>query len=164
MNRDAKIWRENKPSPAQIADRPALRQFFIKYFGFDLPEVEDIRVPERFCGMDLSVEMVAKVRKRLDRAQNAAVAAEDGQTLSLAGESFDAVLCSLGLGLFLPDPARALAEFHRVLRPGGRAAVSVSDCPGSFYNGLIERHSGAARGSLWRRPPPGPSRSETPSA
>lgn len=45
INRDAKIWRENKPSPAQIADRPALRQFLIKYFGFDLPEVEDLRVP-----------------------------------------------------------------------------------------------------------------------
>lgn len=85
---------------------------------------------------DMSPEMVAKARKRLDRAQNAAVAVEDGQALSLAGESFDAVLCSLGL-MFFPDPARALAEFHRVLRPGGRAAVSVLTAPDRSYNGRI---------------------------
>jgi SAM-dependent methyltransferase len=84
----------------------------------------------------MSPEMVAKARKRLDRAQNAAVAVEDGQALSLAGESFDAVLCSLGL-MFFPDPARALAEFHRVLRPGGRAAVSVLTAPDRSYNGRI---------------------------
>jgi ubiquinone/menaquinone biosynthesis C-methylase UbiE len=37
---------------------------------------------------------------------------------------FDTVICSLALMLF-PDPARAAAEMHRVLKPGGRVAVSV---------------------------------------
>jgi hypothetical protein len=35
-----------------------------------------------------------------------------------------------------PDPAR-LSEFHRVLRLGGRAAVSVSTTPERSYNGRI---------------------------
>jgi N-hydroxyarylamine O-acetyltransferase len=45
MNQDAKIWQANRANPAKLADRSALRAFLIKYFGFDLPEVEDLRVP-----------------------------------------------------------------------------------------------------------------------
>jgi SAM-dependent methyltransferase len=39
-------------------------------------------------------------------------------------ESYDAVLCREGL-MLVPDPARAVAEIARVLRPGGRVALSV---------------------------------------
>ena len=39
-------------------------------------------------------------------------------------ESFDVVLCREGL-MFAPDPARATREIRRVLRPGGRTAISV---------------------------------------
>ena len=67
---------------------------------------------------DLSPEMVEKARQRLGKASNAAVTVEDGQALSLPDQSFDAVLCSLGL-MFFPDPLRGLREFRRVLRPGG---------------------------------------------
>jgi len=67
---------------------------------------------------DLSPAMVEKARERLGSAKNASVAVEDGQALSFSDESFDAVVCSLGL-MFFPDPLRGLAEFRRVLRPGG---------------------------------------------
>ncbi len=82
---------------------------------------------------DISQEMVAKARERLSQFPNAAVTLEDGQALSFPDASFDAVMCSLGL-MFFPEPARGLASFHRVLRPGGRAAVSVKVALERSYN------------------------------
>lgn len=52
----------------------------------------------------------------------------DAHDLPFAGGSFDAVICQLGL-MFFDDPVRALSEFRRVLRPGGRVAVSVNSTP-----------------------------------
>jgi SAM-dependent methyltransferase len=82
---------------------------------------------------DISPEMVAKARQRLAGSPNVSVAIEDGQALTLPEASFDAVLCSLGL-MFFPNPALGLASFHRVLRPGGRAAISVKTAPERSYN------------------------------
>jgi ubiquinone/menaquinone biosynthesis C-methylase UbiE len=70
---------------------------------------------------DLSPAMVEKARERFGHARNTSVAVEDGQALSFPDESFDAVVCSLGL-MFFPDALRGLAEFRRVLRPDRRAA------------------------------------------
>ena len=85
---------------------------------------------------DFSPAMVERARERLVQAKNASVAVEDGQALSFSDRTFDAVVCSLGL-MFFPDPPRGLAEFHRVLRPGGRAAVSVNTVPERSYNNRI---------------------------
>ncbi|MGX1322323.1 ubiquinone/menaquinone biosynthesis C-methylase UbiE [Bradyrhizobium sp. USDA 377] len=85
---------------------------------------------------DLSPAMAEKARERLGRSSNVSVTVEDGQALSFPDGSFDAVVCSLGL-MFFRDPQRGLAEFHRVLRPGGRAAVSVNTVPERSYNTRI---------------------------
>jgi ubiquinone/menaquinone biosynthesis C-methylase UbiE len=73
-------------------------------------------------GADISAAMLDAARARLPANYRAVVT--DGQALAFRDASFDAVLCQLGL-MFFPDPARGLAEFRRVLRRGGRAAVFV---------------------------------------
>jgi ubiquinone/menaquinone biosynthesis C-methylase UbiE len=85
---------------------------------------------------DVSSALVERARQRLSDSPNTSVVVADCQSLSFDDGIFDAVLCSLGL-MFFADPSRGLAEFHRVLRLGGRAAVSVSTAPERSYNGRI---------------------------
>jgi SAM-dependent methyltransferase len=54
--------------------------------------------------------------------------AMDAQALAFKDESFDAVLCQLGL-MFMPDAAGALREWKRVLRTGSRLVVCVYATP-----------------------------------
>jgi N-hydroxyarylamine O-acetyltransferase len=45
MNRDVTVVREGKTEQYQVADRRALRALLAEHFGFDLPDVEKLRVP-----------------------------------------------------------------------------------------------------------------------
>jgi ubiquinone/menaquinone biosynthesis C-methylase UbiE len=52
----------------------------------------------------------------------------DGHALPYPDARFDRVICQMGL-MFFDDPARGLAEFHRVLSPSGWTAVTVNSTP-----------------------------------
>jgi ubiquinone/menaquinone biosynthesis C-methylase UbiE/DNA-binding transcriptional ArsR family regulator len=79
---------------------------------------------ERGLGLDLSLDMLALARERLDRAglRHCTVRQGDLYDLSLPRESFDLVIVHQVLH-FLDDGARAIQEAARVLRPGGRLLI-----------------------------------------
>src|SRR5438874_1954242 len=79
---------------------------------------------ERGLGLDLSLDMLALARARLDRAglKYCSVRHGDIYDLALPRDSFDVVIIHQVLH-FLDDSARAIAEAARVLRPGGRLLV-----------------------------------------
>ena len=81
---------------------------------------------------DISPAMLEKARERLGALPTVSFAFEDGQSLTSADESFDRAICNMGL-MYFPDPVRGLSEFRRVLRAGGRAAVSVYQSPAIFH-------------------------------
>lgn len=74
-------------------------------------------------GADISLPMLAVAQAKV-AATPIRLVAMDGQALACRDESFDAVLCQLGLMQF-PDVGRGLQEFRRVLRPAGRLALCV---------------------------------------
>jgi ubiquinone/menaquinone biosynthesis C-methylase UbiE/DNA-binding transcriptional ArsR family regulator len=79
---------------------------------------------ERGVGVDLSRDMLALARERLDRAglKHCSVRHGDIYDLPLPADSFDAVIIHQVLH-FLDDSARAIREAARMLRPGGRLLV-----------------------------------------
>jgi ubiquinone/menaquinone biosynthesis C-methylase UbiE len=77
----------------------------------------------RLTGIDLNSGMLAVARST---SADTPIEWIEGSALDLpfAPESFDAVVCQLGLQFF-PDRPLALREMRRVLRPGGRVGLSV---------------------------------------
>src|SRR5487761_1294313 len=80
---------------------------------------------ERAVGIDSSREMLAVARVNLERAGagNCSIRQGDMYQLPLPGSSFDAVVIHQVLH-YAEEPARAIAEAARVLRPGGRLVVA----------------------------------------
>jgi ubiquinone/menaquinone biosynthesis C-methylase UbiE/DNA-binding transcriptional ArsR family regulator len=79
---------------------------------------------ERGLGIDLSTDMLALARARLDRAGLKHCSARKGDIydLTVPKDSFDVVILHQVLH-FLDDAGRAIREAARVLRPGGRLLV-----------------------------------------
>ena len=106
----------------------------------------------RVVGIDLSAAMLAEARRHHPAID---FQAGDAEALPFPDASFDALVMSFGL-LHLGRPDQALAEAHRVLRPGGRIGFTVWAKPEeSVAFGIllraVERH-----GRLDAPLPPGP--------
>ena len=85
-------------------------------------------------GSDLNNDMLAEAAVHPVEGAPVQWRQADATDLPFDDASFDAVLCQQGLQ-FVPDKAAAVAQMHRVLRPGGVAAVSVWRLP--EYNPYI---------------------------
>jgi len=72
-------------------------------------------------GLDLTPRMLGIAQHRV--SGRAALVVADAATLPIGDGHFDTVVSSSVLH-YLPDPRRALHEWRRVLRPGGRLGVT----------------------------------------
>ena len=104
---------------------------------------------------DIAESMLHHVREnaRVAGFANVTTLAGAAEDLDVAAQSFDAVICRLGLMLFVA-PAQALAAVRHALRPGGKIAVVVFTTPPAnpFMAAPMEillRHAGKSP------PPPG---------
>ena len=77
---------------------------------------------ERVLAVDASPDMLDAARHRLNGMTNVELRQGDLEALPIETGELHAAMMSLVLH-YSPDPARALAEVARVLRPGGRALV-----------------------------------------
>ncbi len=83
--------------------------------GLDLPFLPPAH---RYVGLDLTRAMLERARPRA-AALDIALVQGDSQQLPFADGCFDLAVLHLILAI-VPEPARALRETARVLRPGGR--------------------------------------------
>jgi SAM-dependent methyltransferase len=119
-----------------------------------------LAVAEGFPGSEVTLSDVAPRMTAIAAARaeerglgNVTVRELDLERIEEADETFDVVFCREGL-MLVPEPGRAAAEMRRVLRPGGRVALSVWG-PGErnpWLSTLLEA-LGAELGGTF--PPPG---------
>lgn len=104
-----------------------------------MPAAQQVGPSGRVTGIDLSAAMVreAIVDLRSTGLANVDIRQMDAEVLEFPDATFDWVLSGFSLWFF-PQPGRALAEFFRVLRPGGRLGITTWDSNSQFPRGFIQ--------------------------
>jgi len=96
-------------------------------------------------GTDISDKMVemASALATQKGVKTACFERMDAEELTCDDGTFDAALCALGL-MYVPDPAKALSEMYRVLKPAGRAVAAVwgkrTNCGWADIFEIVDRH------------------------
>jgi ubiquinone/menaquinone biosynthesis C-methylase UbiE len=76
--------------------------------------------------IDFSPDMVRETAKDIEnrKLSHAEIHQVDAEQMNLPNESFDWVMCGFALWMFA-EPVRVLQQFYRVLKRGGRVALST---------------------------------------
>src|SRR5215469_4602465 len=91
-----------------------------------IPAAELVGTSGFVIGIDLAERLLALAREKArQRAlQNIAFRAADMLELDYSAESFDVVLCVFGI-FFVPDMSAAVRQLWRLVRPGGKLAITT---------------------------------------
>ena len=84
-------------------------------------------------GVDYSEDMLAHARTRCGGLEQVNLQQGSVEALPFEDASFDALSCTQTL-LYVKDMDKALAEYYRLLRPGGRLAIIETDWSGAIMN------------------------------
>ena len=124
-------------SLACLAPRPGERILLVGAgTGLDLPHLPR---HARYDAVDLTPAMLRRARRRAERLGfPLAVTEASAAALPFADGRFDAAILHLILAV-VPDPAAALREVERTLRPGGRAVVWDKMLPAGGRPSLLRR-------------------------
>jgi SAM-dependent methyltransferase len=87
-------------------------------------------LPQQVVGIDLAEGFIAFAQSRLSDPR-IEFRVGDARALPVEEGGFDAAVAGLVLN-FVPEPAKALAEMRRAVRPGGTVAVYVWDYAGQM--------------------------------
>jgi len=118
------IFHPGRKAAVEVAnDRPHQRILEVGVgTGLSLPH---FRKDARVTGIDVSKEMLAKARRRVECGglkQVEALVEMDAEAMSFEDNAFDAVL-ALYVASVVPNPARFVAEMRRVCKPGGTLVI-----------------------------------------
>jgi SAM-dependent methyltransferase len=138
FDRESAAWRDlyarSEASPFAYHDKLYRRRYVLEMLGQGTGPVLDLGCGAGMflqdlssagfavAGADFSAEMVT-LAARTDAGRHRIIRA-DAQFLPFRAGSFQALI-GVGLLEYLPDDRTALAEFYRVLRPGGAAVVTL---------------------------------------
>lgn len=105
--------------------------------GFDVIAMAKRHPRTTFVGADMSEQLLGVARARASGLQNLEFVRCDARRLAFADGSFDAVRIDRSLQ-HIADPAAAVGELARVVRPGGRVVVSEPDWDTFVLRGVDE--------------------------
>jgi ubiquinone/menaquinone biosynthesis C-methylase UbiE len=105
----------------------------------------------RAVGFDESADMLAVARQNLAGYPHVELREAEGQQLPAADNSFDAVFANMYLH-HAPDPAAAIAEMARILKPGGKLVITDLDSHDQTWmrQAMADRWLGFARDDVRR--------------
>ena len=127
--------------------------------GSALPAAEKVGPEGRVIAVDLAERLIelAKAKAQGKGLSNIEFKVADMLALGYPDSTFDAVICVFGI-FFVPDMSVAVSELWRMVRPGGRLAITTwgpnlfEPANGAFWQAIREERPDLYRGfNPWDR-------------
>jgi ubiquinone/menaquinone biosynthesis C-methylase UbiE len=115
--RDAAIEKADLPDGAVVADIGTGTGFVLLGLAGRAAKI---------VGFDASPEMLAVAQSNLAGHEHVSLRLAEGDKLPVERDSFDAVFANMYLH-HAPEPAQAIAEMSRILKPGGKLVITDLD-------------------------------------